>query len=221
QGWDLAHFVRSLAKPAELPPPASALERGRRVVEARGCYACHVIEGRGGKVGPSLDVAAQKLETAWVKDFLSGPRRYGKIYGVGFIPYRMPDLGLSADEIDGIVALFAHTAGRPQPEPAPTRPHVDASRAPAGQLLYALKCAECHNLGNVIPLYEAKRQGPDLIKVAGRVRFDWVPGWIDDPKKILPDSRMVKTNLNADEIESIRAFLWTVSAAEQAKEAQK
>jgi cytochrome c oxidase cbb3-type subunit 2 len=210
QGWDLAHYVQSLAAPKVEAPVTDPVERGRRVVETRGCFACHVIEGRGGKVGPSLDVSAQKLETAWVKEFLSGPRRHGKLYG--YMPYRMPDLGLTPEEIDGVLALFAKTAGRAYPEAAPAAPQVDAARVPAGQLLYALKCAECHNLGTIIPLYEAKRQGPDLIKVAGRVRYDWVPGWVADPKAILPDSRMVKTNLTADEIESIRAFLWTVSA---------
>jgi mono/diheme cytochrome c family protein len=217
QAYDLAHYVRSLAAPAA-PLPSDPVERGRRVVETRGCFACHVIEGRGGKVGPSLDVAAEKLHFDWAREFLAAPRKHGKIYG--YMPYRMPDLGLSADEIDGVLALFAKVAARPYPEPAePPPPAAPEAKVKAGQLTYVLKCAECHNLGSVIPLVEVKRQGPDLVEVSRRVRHDWFAKWVLDPKAILPDSRMVKTDLTPEQVDEVRAFLWTVSQAELAKKA--
>lgn len=123
----------------------------------------------------------------------------------------MPDFGLKPDEIEGVLALFASVAKRPYPEVAAAAPPVDPAKAGAGQLIYVLKCAECHNVGKLIPLVEVKQQGPDLIHVADRVRHDWFPAWIKDPQAIQPGSKMVTTNLSDEEIDQIRAFLWKVS----------
>lgn len=49
------------------PAPASAAlaAAGKKVYEANGCAACHVVAGRGGKTGPDLShIAANKKNTA-------------------------------------------------------------------------------------------------------------------------------------------------------------
>ena len=217
QAWDLARFVLSL-KTAPSPPPADPVAHGRQVVEQRMCFACHVIEGRGGRVGPSLDVSIQKLRRPWIREFLKDPRAQGKLYP--FTPYRMPDLKLTPAEIDAVVALFDSLAG---PEvvakteaPAPTSfsPELVAK----DQLLYFLKCTECHNLGSVVPTPEAKRQGPDLIHVTQRLRYDWIPSWVKNPVAVYPGAAMVDTNLGDDDIEAVRAFLWKTSGGATPKQ---
>jgi len=210
QAWDLARFVLSL-KTAPSPPPADQVAYGRQVVEQRMCFACHVIEGRGGRVGPSLDVSIQKLRRPWIREFLKDPRAQGKLYP--FTPYRMPDLKLTPVEIDAVVALFDSLAGpevvakTEAPAPASFSPELVAK----GQLLYFLKCTECHNLGSVVPTPEAKRQGPDLIQVTQRLRYDWIPSWVKNPVAVYPGAAMVDTNLSDDDIEAVRAFLWKTS----------
>jgi mono/diheme cytochrome c family protein len=217
QAWDLARFVLSL-KAAPPPVPADKVAYGRQVVEQRMCFACHVIEGRGGRVGPSLDVSLQKLRRPWIREFLKDPRAQGKLYP--FTPYRMPDLKLTPAEIDAVVALFDSLAG-PQvvaateaPAPAQFAPDLVAR----GQLLYFLKCTECHNLGSVVPTPEAKRQGPDLIHVTQRLRYDWIPSWVKNPVAVYPGAAMVDTNLGDDDIEAVRAFLWKTSGAATPKQ---
>lgn len=221
EGWDLAYFIASLPA-AKAPAPQDPVERGRLVVETHRCDGCHVIEGKGGRVGPSLDVAAQKLQYAWAREFLANPRPYGKIYP--YIPYRMPHLDLAATEIDDVLSLFAKIADRPYPEPAGAgRPKlsVPPERVNEGLLIYAVKCAECHNLGNVVWQPEAKRQGPELIELTNRVRYDWIADWVEDPKAISPHTPMIDTNLTREEIEKVRDFLWTVSTDVQEKERAK
>jgi cytochrome c oxidase cbb3-type subunit 2 len=215
EGWDLAHYVASMRAPKEALP-SDPLAAGRRVIEEKQCNGCHVIEGRGGRVGPSLDIAAAKLRYDWARDFLGAPRKAGKIYP--YTPYRMPDLGLTPKEIDGVLAVFANTAHRTYPEPPAAAVHVDDSKVAAGQLTYFLKCTECHNMGNVIPTPEAKRQGPDLIDVSRRMEFDWIATWVKNPREIYPDARMVDTNLTAEQIEEVRAFIWKTSV--EAKKAE-
>ena len=133
----------------------------------------------------------------------------GAIYP--FRPYRMPDLGLEADEIEAVLTLLAEIAGREYPaEPEPV-PAIDPEVATAGTLFYVIKCAECHNLGSVIPTPLAKQQGPDLINVSQRVRYEWFPEWVANPLSVYPGTAMVDTNITDEEIESVRAFLWKTS----------
>jgi putative heme-binding domain-containing protein len=51
--WKTAAYVRSLGRTARQPLSGNT-ERGATVYEAKGCQACHVIEGRGGVLGPDL-----------------------------------------------------------------------------------------------------------------------------------------------------------------------
>ncbi|MCP3918372.1 MAG: c-type cytochrome [bacterium] len=208
EAWDLARYILSLPT-APAAPPTDAVAHGRQIVEEKQCFACHVIEGRGGVVGPSLDVSAKKLRFDWIKTFLEDPRAAGAIYP--FRPYRMPDLGLEADEIEAVLALLAEVAGREYPEAPEPVPAIDPDVAAAGTLFYVIKCAECHNLGSVIPTPLAKQQGPDLINVSQRLRFDWIADWVANPLSVYPGTAMVDTNLTDEEIEGVRAFLWKTS----------
>jgi len=212
QGWDLANYVVSL-RTSEAPLPSDPVARGRAVVERRQCTACHVLEGKGGAVGPSLDVAAKKLRYEFVRTWLQDPPAFGKLYP--WIPYRMPNLGLSADEIDGVLALFASLSGRQYPEPPPPAAVIDEKIVAAGQLVYFLKCTECHNMGTVIPTPEAKRQGPDLIFVSKRLQWDWLPIWVGNPEAVYPGTKMIDTNLTPDEIKAVSAFVWKTSTDAQ------
>jgi len=209
EAWDLARYILSLPAPPAAPP-SDPVAHGRQVVEDKQCFACHVIEGRGGLVGPNLDVSAKKLHFAWIKEFLADPRATGRIYP--FRPYRMPDLGLEADEIEALLALLAEVAGRDYPETPEPMPEIDPEVATGGTLFYVIKCAECHNLGTVIPTPLAKQQGPDLINVSKRLRFEWIPEWIANPLAVYPGTAMVDTNLTDEEIEGVRAFLWKTSS---------
>lgn len=218
EGWDLAHYVVSLRAAPEAPP-SDPVEYGRRVVQEKQCTGCHVIEGKGARVGPSLDTSAQKLQYAWAKGFLKNPRSYGKIYP--YIPYRMPDLGLKDAEIDAVLALLAKIANRPYPDQPEAPVALDAAKVKDGGLLYFLKCTECHNMGTVIPNPEAKRQGPDLIEVSKRMRFEFMPRWVKAPQDVNPDARMVDTNLTPEQIEAVTQFVWKTSVDNAGKAAAK
>ncbi len=210
--WDLAHFLLSLRAPKEAPP-SDKVAYGRRIVEEKHCTACHALEGKGGQVGPSLDTIGAKLRYDWAAKFLSDPPAAGKIYF--YIPYRMPNLGLSTDEIDALLSLFASLSHRAYPEPPIPAVTLDPQKVDQGKLIYFLKCTECHNMGTVIPTPLAKQQGPDLINVASRLRFEWIPPWVTNPKQFNPDTRMVTTNLKPDEVDAVSAFVWSTSSSAQ------
>jgi putative heme-binding domain-containing protein len=51
--WQTAAYVRSLGVLPRQPVPGSP-ERGAAIYEARGCAVCHIVQGRGGGLGPEL-----------------------------------------------------------------------------------------------------------------------------------------------------------------------
>jgi cytochrome c oxidase cbb3-type subunit 2 len=211
---DLAHFVLSLRAPKEAPP-ADPVAYGRRVIDEKHCTGCHVLEAKGARLGPNLDTSAQKLQYAWAKAFLKEPRGFGKIYP--YIPYRMPNLGLTDAEIYAILSVFAKVANRSYPDQQEPAVQIDAAKINEGTLLYFLKCTECHNLGTTIPNPAAKQQGPDLINVTKRMRFEFMPRWVKAPQDVNPDARMVDTNLTDEQIAAVTAFVWKASLDAQAK----
>jgi mono/diheme cytochrome c family protein len=210
--WALTDYVLSLRAPAAAPPrPADAIEAGRQIAAKYSCRGCHVLDdGVGGSVGPDLRVSAQKLHPEWVRTFLTSTREYGKVYP--WRPWRMPKLPLSDDEITALTRYIAAMGHREvAPVPLPDVAKFPAATVEEGKNLYILRCTECHNLGNVIPTIPIKQQGPDLIRVAHRIDFEWAKRWITDPKKVDPNTKMTVPALTPEQVEAVRMFVWKTS----------
>jgi cytochrome c oxidase cbb3-type subunit 2 len=210
--WALVDYVKSLETPApHRPLPNDPIQAGRAVAQKYSCQACHVLDdGKGGTAGPDLRISGQKLSSDWIKSFLHAPREYGKIYY--WRVARMPQLALSPEEIDA-VARYLAAMGRRKPGPAVTPPIAQLAheKLDEGKLLFMLRCTECHNLGKVIESPPIKWQGPDLIRVAGRVDYDFARRWILDPHKIEPQTKMVVPGLTPEQVDAVRAFVWKAS----------
>ena len=56
---------------AKLPPE---LQKGRKVYEAQGCAACHIIRGEGGAAGPDLSKIGSVRDSDWLKRFIKDPQ---------------------------------------------------------------------------------------------------------------------------------------------------
>jgi cytochrome c oxidase cbb3-type subunit 2 len=220
--WAVVHFVLSLrAPPAERPLSDDPAEAGRAVADKYSCRGCHVLDdGRGGDVGPNLRVSGKKLDSEWVRAFLSRPRAAGKIYP--WRPWRMPDLGLAPAEVDAMVRYLAWMGGR---EVGPVRPPDHATLAQAdlaeGKTIFLLRCTECHTLGDVIQTPLAKQQGPDLIRVSDRVDYDWARAWILDPRAVDPRTRMTVPGITEAQADAVRAFVWATALEQQARSASR
>jgi cytochrome c oxidase cbb3-type subunit 2 len=213
QRWALVDYVLSL----RTPPPATPLstdpiEAGRQVAAKYSCGGCHVLDdGKGGDVGPDFRLTGQKLDPMWIRDFLRAPYTYGKIYP--WRAYRMPQLPLSDGEIEAVARYIAAIGKRPDaaialPDPA----SFPAAKVDAGKTTAVITCAQCHALGKVVQTPLASQQGPDLIRVAGRVDYAWAKSWITDPRKYDPKTKMlIPTALSPDDVENVRMFVWKTS----------
>jgi mono/diheme cytochrome c family protein len=82
-----------------LPSSASA-ERGRGLFwEKYGCQSCHILDGKGGYVGPPLDNVRNRLKPGWIFQWLKQPQKYKP----GTIE---PRAGLSDSEILDLVSYL-------------------------------------------------------------------------------------------------------------------
>ncbi|HUL50374.1 MAG TPA: c-type cytochrome [Gemmatimonadales bacterium] len=210
--WALTDYVLSLRVPAPAKPrPDDPIAAGREVAAKYSCGGCHVLDdGRGGDVGPDLRLSAQKLHPDWVRAFLKAPRDYGKIYP--WRVYRMPKLALSDDEVQVLTRYLAAVGKRKEgPIALPDPSKFPADKVGEGKLVYMLRCTECHNLGSVIEIPVVKQQGPDLIRVATRVDYQWAGSWIQNPKQVDPTTRMVVPDITAEQAEAVRMFVWKTS----------
>lgn len=57
-----------------LPAFAADAAAGQKLVAANGCTGCHVVEGKGGKVGPALDGIGKQLDEEKIMQKLLDPR---------------------------------------------------------------------------------------------------------------------------------------------------
>lgn len=55
----------------------AAIERGQGLFrEKYGCQSCHIIDGKGGYVGPPLDNTGNRLQAGWIYHWLMNPQKY-------------------------------------------------------------------------------------------------------------------------------------------------
>jgi mono/diheme cytochrome c family protein len=220
--WALVDFIKSLeVKPSATPLPSDPIRAGRALAAKYSCRACHVLDdGKGGTAGPDLRVSGQKLDSNWVRGFVLAPREKGKIYPIRVA--RMPHLGLSAEEADA-AAKYLAAMGKRKPGPAskPDPSTFVKAKLDEGQLLFMLRCTECHTLGHVIETPPIKQQGPDLINVADRVDYGFARRWILDPKKVDPSTKMTVPGLTQEQVDAVRMFVWKTSMEAKGQLASK
>jgi putative heme-binding domain-containing protein len=70
--WQTAAYVRSLgrARPAAVPGDP---QRGARVYESAACASCHVVDGRGGVLGPELTSIGALRGAPYLRDAIVKP----------------------------------------------------------------------------------------------------------------------------------------------------
>ncbi len=70
--WQTAAYVRSLGRMKSRPLPGNA-QRGASIYESVGCASCHVVNGRGGALGPELTRIGTLRGAPYLRDALVKP----------------------------------------------------------------------------------------------------------------------------------------------------
>jgi mono/diheme cytochrome c family protein len=171
----LAAFVLALAsRPGEAAAPAEQVQQGQALFQER-CTACHSI-GQGDRVGPDLAGVVSRRDHAWLDRWIAAPDRMlaegdptAKTLLDKYRGVPMPNLGLSPDQVNAVVAYLDNaSSGAPTAQAAVAPlPRGDAA---IGKELFTgdvrfrnggAPCMACHSIAGIGAL-GGGALGPDL-----------------------------------------------------------
>ena len=194
---------------------ASVYDRGRLVLERRGCLACHQRGTGKGNVAvagavvaasrklagqspslvpPALSAVGDKLLDQALARSVAGEQ---KTVRMPWLRVRMPRFVHAGADLAAVTHyLVAHDR---IPAEAPVTPAVQSGKADeqdllGGQDLVGFKgfsCIACHHVGQFAPKNVAlATHGSDLMGLAGRMRREYFLRWCRDPLRIVPGMEM-------------------------------
>ncbi len=196
-----------LHKPGRL---GEALEKGRRLVRQYNCVGCHIIEGEGGFIRPTIieafkkenktaDAAlsssppdligeGRKVQPDWLFQFLKNPTTQIRPW----LGVRMPTFSFTDEEVNILIEYFQALEGLSEPF---IEIDVELTREErrAAELLYSadyLSCFSCHQVGSKKPEGPPEGWAPDFMLAPDRLNPDWVFDWIMDPQAQQPGTKM-------------------------------
>ena len=214
----LAGFVEpdeDLTKIVPRTPENLAIERGQQLVRSNNCQGCHIIEGEGGSIAPTITdwlvrfrgqgaTAAEaatvgfappnligegaKVQTDWLFEFLHQPSEIRP-----WLDARMPTFGFSASEINDLARYFSALDGEEFPFVDLVEPALTAEELAAAETLWStdyFNCTTCHIEAGRTPAGTPDRWAPDFALAAERLKPQWIIDWIADPQTLLPGTRM-------------------------------
>lgn len=187
-----------------------AIEKGRRLVRQYNCAGCHIIEGEGGFIRPTLVEAlkkqnlsaeeaisfappdligeGRKVQPKWLFEFLKNPTTNIRPW----LTVRMPTFHFSDDEVNTLIEYFQALEGFSEPFEE-IKIELTSEEIRAAEKLFSaelLSCYSCHQVGKKKPEGPPSGWAPDFLLAPDRLRPDWVYDWIANPQKLQPGTRM-------------------------------
>jgi cytochrome c2 len=159
---------------------ADAINLAKRLVNEKGCRACHVINGRGGTIGPDLTQVGEKAPEQYDFSRLSGQRTAFAWHVAHFKDPRalvtdtvMPNFHLSTEQAQSLAVLVLswqraevpaeYVSGAPHrdAQTAEERKAEDDMRTGPGGWFVQTGCFVCHSI-SVFNVRSPAQIGPDL-----------------------------------------------------------
>ena len=159
---------------------AEAINLGKKLVQEKGCRACHAINGRGGTIGPDLTSVGEKAPEQYEYGRLSGQKTAFAWHVAHFKDPRalvsdsvMPNFHLTTKEAQALSMLVlswrkgpvpaAYVAGTPRTDPQTPAEAEEETRMKTGPGAWFVKtgCFVCHSVSS-LGVKSPAQIGPDL-----------------------------------------------------------
>jgi cytochrome c2 len=161
-------------------PGMDAINLAKRLVDEKGCRACHVINDRGGRIGPDLTRVGEKAPEQYDFSRLSGQQTSFAWHVAHFKDPRalaaetvMPNFNLSTEQAQALAMLVlswrparvpaAYLSGAPRTDPQTAEQKADEERMRTGPGAWFVQtgCFTCHSI-SVYGVKSPAQIGPDL-----------------------------------------------------------
>ena len=181
---------------------------GKKIFLSQNCVACHrhsAIVPWQIRNGPDLSFEGARVKKDWLEVFLKKPK---SIRPFGFYPGsggRMPDFGLSDEEVRIISEYLMEQKGRFDFKQSSFKPRKLSafSMVKAKTLLREkLPCLGCHQLGN-----EGGKIGPNLSNLKTRLKGAFVYAFVQNPKGVMSETMMPRTMMPQKVVDLVANFL--------------
>ena len=185
-------------------------ERGRRLVRAARCAACHQERSEERYLSaPALDRLTDALYADWIVERLTEEPNSEKPESANrsaaFAERKMPHFALSDDEARAIAAylLSSEAAIRKEADSATGTMHGDKTQ---GETLFLTRgCLACHTVSNAETEYLFS--GGSLSQVAAKRPAEFFEQWLAKPQDLNRDHRMPTFDLTTTERGNLSAYL--------------
>ncbi len=191
------------------------LEAGQKIVHLFNCQACHILEGEGGAIQPTIKEwlmtysgrseaeadavttsfsppnligEGKKVHSKWLFEFLEEPSVIRP-----WLKVRMPTFGFGESELNTLVKYFNAL----DDEEFPFAKEPDTTLTPeevlSAQRLFSkeyLDCAQCHIVGDQLPGGSPDRWAPNFALAKKRLKPEWIVEWLKNPQELLPGTKM-------------------------------
>lgn len=195
-------------------------DRGRVLFAEARCLSCHMVDDRGGSLGPDLSRVGSKVGRDWLFSFIKDPMRDQP--NTRMLRYQLSDV-----EIRDVVAYLTTDLIAPDaPEKAPAAGYLDPKQVAAGRETFVKRgCFSCHRFGD---LTATAKIGPSLMAIGDRVverpefgskavvptLANWLYLKLRQPDSLTEESRMPTFNFTEPEAAAVVVALLSVRKAD-------
>ena len=163
------------------------------------------------KNGPTLNNVTHKVNIDWIRKWIANPKGHD-------INARMPNLRLTEEEIEAVIAYLASIAD----DDFPQINFDDYLKLPEGEMdddqydemdslvtdgkasFSASRCVLCHRVNEK---FGAVGVGPDLGKIYVKINRNWLYQWIEEPQRYFPNSQMSQFRFDEEKLRGLVEFL--------------
>ena len=195
------------------------------------CASCHTV-GKGDRVGPDLAGVHSRRDAAWLATFVKTPSKLldsdaaAREMLAKYNNVRMPDLGLTDDQVEGLISLVTRCSGEPcnlVGKFVAVTAATDADIA-RGQALFvgteaiksgAVPCVSCHTVAGLETSVPGGTLAKDLTHAFARLGDEGLDAALKNPSFALMNKVFSDRPLEKDEAFALRAFLYASNRSEK------
>ncbi|MHB1023135.1 MAG: c-type cytochrome [Acidobacteriaceae bacterium] len=193
------------AAPATQVAPTGPVSAGEQIFHARGCIACHGVNGVGTPLAVSLIGVTKKYSRAQITSLVHQPNAKMRAGG-------MPAFTFNDSQMDALFAYLASlkkTTGNAAGAAAPVHAHpvvqhkLTAEEQTGKHLYFENRCSTCHGDGGM----EGTAAAPSLTSTASELPPDMIRKLLEHPSGQMQSHGMPSVNLNSKDLNALIAYI--------------